>query len=147
MSKERIVDQTLSIPAIFKPLLAAAILASPAPAYAHQTSQTDLSKAPVPIAFEGGHALGVASARERILSQTLGYVLTVDASGNVSDCELNYDFRRQATTNAMCRPFLRHMSFEPALDDKGNPTVGTYAFVIDFNMFITQDGYLEERFR
>ena len=126
--------------------LAAGLVSTPAYAQSEDASMI-APRGPVLIAFEGGHELGVSAARQRMLSQKLGYTLTVDSEGKVTDCAIDYDFRRLATKIAMCRPFLKHMTFEPALDDGGNPTVGTYEFEVDFNMMIGQDGYLEERFR
>jgi len=128
-------------------IAAAAITIASLTASAQAQDGQSLARGPVPIAFEGGHELGVVAARQRLLSQKLGYDLTVDEAGKVTDCELDYQFRRRATQIALCRPFLKHMTFEPALDQQGNPTTGSYRFVVDFNMMIGQDGYLEERFR
>ncbi len=124
-----------------------AIMPTSVLAQADQTAPAGLSKSPVPVAFEGGHSLGVAAARQRILSQQLGYVLTVGSDGNVTKCELTREFRLRATEIAMCRPFVRHMSFEPALDAQGNPTVGTYEFEIDFSMYLNEDGNIRELHR
>lgn len=112
-----------------------------------QVTTSSLAKPPKPLAFNGGHALRVAAVRQRLLSQTLEYTLTVDADGSVSGCDLAYDFRLRATEYALCRPFEKHMTFEPALDETGAPTAGTYTFELGFDMFLTQDGYMEERFR
>lgn len=120
------------------------------PAFAEtslENASVAFPRAPVPIAFKGGHELGVSATRQRILSQRLGYTLTVDAAGTVTECALDYEFRLRATQIAMCRPFVKHMTFEPALDAAGNPVVGKYEFDVDFSMMFTQDGYLEERFR
>lgn len=134
-------------PAVATATFAATLISSPALADGHMEAADTQATPPVPIAFEGGHELGVSAVRQRILSQKLGYILTVDAEGIVTDCQLSNEFRMRATTIAMCRPFMKHMTFEPARDENGQPTVGTYAFEIDFNMVFDEKGQLERRFR
>lgn len=131
-------------------LTASAVMATLAIAPANASNQiapAALSKAPVPLTFEGGHSLGVTVARQRILSQRLGYILTIGTDGEVTNCELTREFRYRATEVAMCRPFERHLNFEPALDENGMPTVGTYEFSIDINTFLTSGGDLRNLHR
>nr|WP_298927142.1 hypothetical protein [uncultured Erythrobacter sp.] len=102
---------------------------------------------PIVTAFDGVHALGREAARQRLLSQNLDFTLSVDANGKPTECDLAYDFRRKATEIAICRPLLKYMKFEPAIDENGDPVAGTYKSTIDFNLWMTQRGYLEPRFR
>ena len=87
---------------------------------------------PVLIEFTGVRQLGRALLRERVLSQVLGYTLTVGPDGTATECELSRDFRRLATKIAICRPLMRYMRFEPARDADGNAVVGTYSNTIAF---------------
>ncbi len=100
-------------------------------------------RAPQLIAFEGMERLGAEASRQRLLSEKLGYTITVDAQGKPTDCALSREFRRRATEIALCRPFLRDATFEPALDAEGNAVEGTFFIEVDFDMWMTQRGYLE----
>ncbi|MHA7818061.1 MAG: hypothetical protein ACX930_00260 [Erythrobacter sp.] len=99
--------------------------------------------APRLIDFDGLQQLGAEASRQRLLSEKIGYTFTVDAQGKATDCKLSRDFRRRAVTIALCRPFLEHATFEPARDAQGNPVEGTFFIEVDFDMWMTQRGYLE----
>ncbi len=101
------------------------------------------ARGPVFVSFDGIHQLASEATRQRMLSQKLGFTLTIDATGKPIECELSRKFRRRATEVALCRPLLKHMRFEPAIDSDGNPTTGRYKSEIDFDMWMTQRGYLE----
>ena len=103
--------------------------------------------APVLIEFNGMNQLAAEAGRQRMLSQKLGYTLTIDAKGNAVDCKLSRDFRRKATEIALCRPILKYSRFRPARDADGNPVSGTYSTAVDFAMWMTQRGYLEPEYR
>ena len=98
---------------------------------------------PRQIAFDGINQLGAAAARQRLLSEVIGYTLTVDADGKAVDCELSRSFRRKAVTLSLCRPLMKHSRFEPARDAMGNAVPGKFSSEIDFDMWMTQRGYLE----
>lgn len=104
-------------------------------------------RGPVLIAFEGLNQLAAEASRQAMLSQVLGFTLTIDAEGKPTQCELDRDFRRRATEIALCRPLLRYHRFEPAIDAQGNPVEGRYRSQIDFRMWMGEDGYLEPESR
>lgn len=99
------------------------------------------------ISFEGMQELAQEASRQRMLSQELGYTITVDPSGKPIDCDLSRKFRRKATEIALCRPMLKSMTFEPARDVNGTAIEGTYSSTIYFDMWMTQRGYLESEDR
>ena len=99
--------------------------------------------APKLISFEGTHQLGAEATRQRLLSEKIGFTLTIDAEGEVTDCELSRDFRRRATEIALCRPFMRYATFDPARNSQGEAIAGTFFIEIDFDMWMDPDGYLE----
>jgi hypothetical protein len=65
-----------------------------------------------------------------LLSQDLGYTLTVAADGTVTDCQLSRRFRNPITTREMCRSITRAVTLAPARDAAGNPVSGTYQGMI-----------------
>ena len=70
-----------------------------------------------------------------MLSQVLGYSLTVDAEGKATDCRFSRRFKSAYTTKELCKQFLRVTTFEPARDAQGNPVVGTYEGEIEIASF------------
>ena len=112
-----------------------------------EAATTSLARGPVFVSFDGLHQLVAEANRQRMLTQELGFTLEIDAEGKPTECELNREFRRRALEIALCRPLLRHMKFEPARDENGEPTTGTYSSVINFQMWMTQEGYLEPSVR
>lgn len=106
--------------------------------------ESDPPRAPRLTSFDGVYALGKEASRRRLLSQKLEYTLTVDAKGKPIDCELSRKFRMKATRLALCRPLLKHMKFEPARNERGEPVEGTYTGIIDFDMWMSADGYIED---
>lgn len=96
------------------------------------------------IEFEGVHELVSAARRHGLLTQRLSYTLTIDETGEPSECELDRDFRRKAVTLSICRPLMKYMKFEPARDAMGQAVPGSYTGSIDFRMWMGADGYIEE---
>ncbi|RNJ61635.1 MAG: hypothetical protein EDM03_14730 [Porphyrobacter sp. IPPAS B-1204] len=70
-----------------------------------------------------------------MVSQVLGYSLTVDADGKPVGCSFSRDFRMLATEREVCRSFIRSVTFEPARDAQGNPVAGTYGGEIEIASF------------
>lgn len=91
-------------------------------------------------AFDGIHHLAQEASRQRIQSQELGYTVSVDSQGNVSDCTLDRNFRRKATKIALCRPLIKYLKFEPALDAQGNAVAGFYSSTFYFIGAFTESG-------
>ncbi|MFL0356875.1 hypothetical protein ACI5KX_10400 [Erythrobacter sp. GH1-10] len=104
-------------------------------------------RGPVRISFDGINQLAAAAGRQRLLSEVIGYTLTIDPTGTPIDCKLTRSFRRKAVTLSLCRPLMKHSRFEPALDADGNAIEGEFSSRIDFDMWMGQDGYLEEEDR
>lgn len=61
-----------------------------------------------------------------MLTQRLGYTLTVAADGKVTDCKLSRTFRSGYTSTELCKELARSASFRPARDAQGNYTIGEY---------------------
>ena len=101
------------------------------------------ASAPILRGFDGINQVGAAAARERLLSEALLFTLNVDEAGQVTGCSLSRKFRRKATELALCRPMMKYTRFDPARDAQGNPVAGDYEMKVDFNMWMTQRGYLE----
>ncbi|NNC71663.1 MAG: energy transducer TonB [Sphingomonadaceae bacterium] len=58
---------------------------------------------------------------------TAGFRLTVDANGRVSDCTITSSTGHSRLDAETCRQLQRRARFNPALNDAGNPTSGTYS--------------------
>ncbi|WP_299192166.1 hypothetical protein [uncultured Erythrobacter sp.] len=108
---------------------------------------TNGARGPVFVSFDGMTQLAAEASRQRLLSQELGFTLTIGPDGTPTECELTRDFRRRATEIALCRPLLRYMRFEPAINQDGNPTTGRYSSTINFHMWMKEDGYLQPEYR
>jgi len=70
-----------------------------------------------------------------LLSQVLGYTLTVSAEGKPVECSFSRDFRMLVTEREVCRSFMRSIAFEPARDAQGNPVVARYQGEIEIASF------------
>lgn len=57
---------------------------------------------------------------------TTGFRVTVSADGRVSKCEITSSSGVEELDEATCANVTRRARFMPALDNKGNPTTGTY---------------------
>ncbi len=70
-----------------------------------------------------------------MLSQVLGYKLTIDTEGKPIDCRFSRSFRMAVTERDLCRAFSRSLAFEPARDAQGKAVVGTYEDEIEIASF------------
>jgi len=61
-----------------------------------------------------------------LLSQELGYTLTVDTDGKPLDCSFNRQFKSFYVRKKLCDAFIETTSFSPARDAAGNLVAGTY---------------------
>ena len=61
-----------------------------------------------------------------MLSQNLGYTVTVAPDGKVTDCVLSRRFRSPYVTKEMCKAISRSAQFQPSRDAQGNAVSGTY---------------------
>ncbi|MFU7528158.1 hypothetical protein [Qipengyuania sp. ASV99] len=68
----------------------------------------------------------VRAMRLGMLTQTLGYTVTVAADGEVTECALARSFRRPYTTKELCKAIARYAQFQPARDAQGNAVDGSY---------------------
>jgi hypothetical protein len=73
--------------------------------------------------------------QEGMISQVLGYTLTVDAEGKPVGCSFSRGFRMLVTERGVCRSFLRSVTFERARDAQGNPVAGRYSDEIEVVSF------------
>ncbi len=103
------------------------------------------TSAPKLISFDGAYELAAEASRVGMLSQVLTYTLSVGADGKPTDCEINRKFRRKYVKIALCRPMLKHHTFEPARDANGRAVTGTYEVTVDFRMFFNADGSSKAR--
>ena len=111
-----------------------------------QDQREDIGPAPAfLISFDGLNELAAAASRVGMLSQVLTYTLTVGPDGKPTDCEFNRKFRRKYVQIALCRPLMKHHTFEPARDASGAPVEGRYSATIDFRMFFNSDGSSKAR--
>ena len=106
-------------------------------------STNQQARPPRLLSFDGVERLGAEAGRQRLLSEKLVFTLSIDAEGNVTDCQISRDFRRRAVEIALCRPFFRDTTFEPARDEQGRAIPGTYTTEVDFRMWMNQDGFIE----
>lgn len=70
-----------------------------------------------------------------MLSQVLGYSLTVSADGQVIDCNFSSTFKSRFTRKQLCKAFIETTAFEPARDADGNAVMGTYEDEVEVASF------------
>lgn len=70
-----------------------------------------------------------------MVTQVLGYKLSVDAEGKASECSFSREFKSAYTTRRLCAAFIRTTVFEPARDETGKPIGGTYEGTIEIASF------------
>ncbi|TAD75320.1 MAG: hypothetical protein EAY70_10735 [Sphingomonadales bacterium] len=61
-----------------------------------------------------------------LLSQRLGYTLTVGLDGKPVDCALSRNFRNSFTAKELCKKLKASAMFSPARDQAGNAVVAVY---------------------
>jgi len=79
----------------------------------------------------------VRATRLGMLSQTLGYTVTVGQDGEVTDCTLARSFRSPYTTKELCKAIARYAQFQPALDAQGNAVLGAYTGEVHIYSYFT----------
>lgn len=84
------------------------------------------------VSFDGERELLKTSSRLRVWRGELGFVLSVDAAGMPTDCELTEKFRMTYVNNKLCQVLIEHHTFEPALDASGAPVESSYAARLNF---------------
>ena len=62
------------------------------------------------------------------------FTLTIDTSGRVTDCAITRSTSHAALDEATCKLITRRARFEPARDNAGNLTTGTYRSSIRWNL-------------
>lgn len=70
-----------------------------------------------------------------MLSQKLGYTLTVGADGKPTDCEFSRPIKSAYTRKRLCMAFIETITFQPARDVAGEPLVGAYQGEIEIASF------------
>jgi hypothetical protein len=70
-----------------------------------------------------------------MVSQVLGYTLTIDTDGRTTDCSFSRRYKNRYTRDQLCKAFRRATTFRPARDAQGNPVIGTYDGEIEIASF------------
>ncbi len=70
-----------------------------------------------------------------MLTQVLGYKLSVDAEGKATQCSFSREFKSAYTTKRLCAAFIETTAFEPARDEGGKAMAGTYEGEIEIASF------------
>jgi hypothetical protein len=70
-----------------------------------------------------------------MLSQVLGYKLSVDAEGKAAQCSFSRYFKSPYTRKRLCEAFIETTAFEPARDATGQAVTGTYEGEIEIASF------------
>lgn len=65
---------------------------------------------------------------------TVGVSVTVSADGRASGCRVTASSGSNVLDDAACRGMQRYSRFNPALDDAGNPTTGSYSTRITYRL-------------
>ncbi len=65
---------------------------------------------------------------------TVGVRVTVTANGRATNCSVTGSSGSSVLDQAACRGMERYARFNPALDDAGNPTSGTYSTRITYRL-------------
>lgn len=74
-----------------------------------------------------------------MVSQQLGYSLSIDAEGQVTDCNLSRRFKSRFTADEICKALARNIEFAPARDAQGNATESSYNGALDLLTFFRPD--------
>jgi hypothetical protein len=70
-----------------------------------------------------------------MLSQVLGYKLSVDTEGKAAQCSFSREFKSPFTKKRLCEAFIETTAFEPARDESGKAVAGTYEGEIEIASF------------
>ncbi|KWV91264.1 energy transducer TonB [Erythrobacter sp. YT30] len=65
---------------------------------------------------------------------TVGVRVTVGANGRATSCNVTSSSGSSVLDQAACRGMQRYSRFNPALDDAGNPTTGSYSTRITYRL-------------
>ena len=65
---------------------------------------------------------------------TVGVSVTVNADGRVSSCRVSRSSGSSILDEAACEGMQRYARFDPALNDAGNPTNGSYSTAITYRL-------------
>ncbi|WP_298465827.1 hypothetical protein [uncultured Erythrobacter sp.] len=78
------------------------------------------------VSFDGEQKFLKTSTRLRVWRANVGYTLTINSEGEVTDCELTEKFRRTYVNQKLCEVLTDHHEFEPARDETNMPVEGHY---------------------
>lgn len=70
-----------------------------------------------------------------MVSQVLGYSLTVNVDGQATDCRFSRRFKSQFTRKQLCKAFRDATEFRPARDANGTAVIGTYEGEVEIASF------------
>ena len=102
-------------------------MAPPTPPTGEMTEAPDTATPVRLVSWDGDFEFMKESRRMRIWRSHIAYNLTVDAEGDVTDCELTESFRLKSVSERLCDILSEHHEFEPAHNAAGEPVEGSYA--------------------
>ena len=113
----------------FAPLSAAAALLLATPLMADTGTETEQAQGtPAKLkSFDGGKKFLKTSRQLRVWRESVGYTLTVDATGKATDCKIQQKFDRTVVNMRLCEVLVDHHEFEPARDANDMAVEGTYS--------------------
>ncbi len=115
--------------------LAAFLAGGAAPAVAQDAAPDAQVGQPPELVAIDYKALYREMMRLGMVSQVLGYTLTVGSDGRPADCRFSRRFKNRYTRRQLCQAFRNTTTFRPARDGQGNPVIGTYEGEIEIASF------------
>jgi hypothetical protein len=123
-----------------KPFILAAVLAVPALMSGAPAAAMDETAVPqvaaAPVLTEIDYKLLYRRMMQLgMLSQVLGYTLSVDDKGEATDCRFSRRFKSRYTREQLCEAFRDATGFQPARDAQGIAVAGTYEGEVEVASF------------
>ncbi|MEO1731923.1 MAG: energy transducer TonB [Pseudomonadota bacterium] len=75
-----------------------------------------------------------AAALREELQGSVGVYVKIDDSGHVTQCFVRQSSSHDVLDQAVCHGMIRYAQFDPALDEDGNPTEGSYQTTITYRI-------------
>lgn len=105
----------------------------PAPPAVATAPQTPMTPQPAKMVdFDGGWEFLKTSRQLRVWRRAVAFEMTVDTEGHATECEVVDRFRKNYVNIKLCEVVMNHYTFEPARDEKNEPTMGSYRASISY---------------